>query len=57
MRTIEQLERELLARDFLYDDPTAYREGVLAVTDALRSDRPEVLLIESDRRAEAAARA
>jgi hypothetical protein len=37
VRDIDELERDLLARDFLYDDRTAYREGVLAVTGALRS--------------------
>jgi len=50
VRTIEQLERDLLARDFLYDDPTAYREGVLAVTEALRSDQPVLVGADAGRR-------
>lgn len=33
---LERLRDRLLAREFLYDDPSAYRDGVLAVFSALR---------------------
>ena len=49
VRTIEELEQQLLARDFLYDDPTAYREGVRAVTDALRTDQPVLVGADTQR--------
>lgn len=28
LERIDQIEDDLVARDFLYDDPTSYREGI-----------------------------
>ena len=44
--SLEQIEEDLLARSFLYDNPDAYRDGVEATVDALRhtnvqSETPE----------------
>jgi hypothetical protein len=34
--SLEQIQEDLLARSFLYDNPDAYRDGVEATVDALR---------------------
>lgn len=37
LEILEDLEDDLLARAFLFDHPTAYREGVEATLEALRA--------------------
>ena len=45
LEVLEELEDDLSARAFLYDSPSAFREGVEAALTAVRAKLPQLTIV------------